>query len=49
MTYLLIMLALGLVLAAESIRMMLHDGRGPSRPPQSHLDDPRFRPPLARS
>lgn len=47
MTYLILFLALAVVLSAETIRMVLHDGRGPSRPPASHFEDPRFRAPGA--
>jgi hypothetical protein len=47
MTFLIILLALSLLLAAESVRLVLHDGRGPQRPPGSHFEDPRFRSPLA--
>lgn len=49
MTYLILLTALALVLSAETLRMIWHDGRGPQRPPQSHFEDPRFRSPLARS
>lgn len=49
MTYLIIFLALSALLAAESVRLVLRDGRGPQRPPRSHFEDPRFRSPLAGS
>jgi hypothetical protein len=49
MTYLLILLVIVAVMSAESIRLMIHDGRGPQRPPASHLDDPRFQSPGARA
>lgn len=35
-------------LSAETIRRVLHDGRGPQRPPVSHLEDARFLPPSVR-
>jgi hypothetical protein len=47
MTYLMILLAIGLLLSVESVRLAIRDGRGPQRPPASHLDDPRFRAPGA--
>lgn len=47
MTFLMILLTLSLLAAAESVRLMHHDGRGPQRPPRSHCEDPRFRSPLA--
>lgn len=34
--------------SAETIRRVLHDGRGPQRPPVSHFEDVRFLPPSAR-
>jgi hypothetical protein len=49
MTYLMLLLfflAVG-VISAQAIRLMRHDGRGPQRPPVSHFEDPRFRPPGA--
>ena len=45
MTLLLILLALAAVLSFETIRAVLHDGRGPQRAPLSHFDDPQFRAP----
>lgn len=47
MTFLLILLALSLLAAGLSLRLLTHDGRGPQRPPASHFEDPRFRSPLA--
>ena len=47
MTYLMILLVIAVALAAATIRLIAHDGRGPLRPPTSHADDPRFRAPLA--
>lgn len=49
MTYLLIFAAIAAVLSVEAIRLMIHDGRGPQRPPASHFQDPRFRSPAASS
>ena len=49
MTYLLILLVIVAVMSVESIRLMVRDGRGPQRPPASHLDDPRFHSPGARA
>jgi hypothetical protein len=48
MTYLLILLLVVAAMAAATVRLIAHDGRGPLRPPTSHADDPRFRAPLAR-
>jgi len=47
MTYLLILLVIAAVLAAGTINALVHDGRGPTRPPRSHLEDPRFTSPAA--
>lgn len=49
MTEILILLLIVTVaaLSAETIRRVLHDGRGPQRPPVSHLEDARFLPPSA--
>ena len=35
-------------LSVETLRRVLHDGRGPQRPPVSHFEDSRFLPPAAR-
>ena len=48
MTYLILFLLVAAVMSAETIRLLLHDGRGSQRPPGSHFDDPQFRPPVAR-
>lgn len=48
MTFLFILLAVALLMSADTVRRVFHDGRGPSRPPASHFEDPRFRAPLAR-
>jgi hypothetical protein len=45
MTYLIILLAVVVLMSAETIRLAVRDGRGPQKPPRSHLDDPRFRSP----
>jgi hypothetical protein len=47
MTYLIVFLLVAAVMSAETVRLLLHDGRGPQRPPRSHFDDPRFRSPVA--
>ena len=47
MTFLLLLLALAIGMSIESIREMISDGRGPTRPPVSHFQDPRFRAPGA--
>jgi hypothetical protein len=47
MTYLYLMLLMAAFLSAMTIRLLVHDGRGPARPPQSHFEDPRFRAPGA--
>jgi hypothetical protein len=48
MTFLLILLAVAAVLAADTVRLVLHDGQGPQRPPVSHFQDPDFIAPIAR-
>jgi hypothetical protein len=48
MTYLMILAVVAVLLSAETIRLAIHDGRGPQRPPRSHLDDARFRSPAVR-
>lgn len=45
MTFLMILLAVVALLSIEAIRLLIHDGRGPQRPPVSHFEDPRFRSP----
>jgi hypothetical protein len=47
MTYLILLLVVAALMAAETLRLLRHDGRGPQRPPASHFDDPRFRSPAA--
>jgi len=48
MTYLIVLLAIGALLAAATIRMAVRDGTGPQRPPASHAEDQRFWAPRAR-
>ncbi|MDP3891360.1 hypothetical protein [Nocardioides sp.] len=48
MTYLFLFLLIALVMSLGSVRLVLRDGRGPSRPPRSHHDDV-FTPPLFQS
>jgi hypothetical protein len=45
MTFLILLLAVTTALAIEAVRLTLHDGRGPQRPPMSHAEDPSFRAP----
>jgi len=45
MTFLIVMLIVALALAAAAVLLASHDGRGPSAPPRSHVDDPQFRSP----
>jgi hypothetical protein len=45
MIFFVILLAVAAVLTFETIRLVIHDGRGPQRPPASHFEDPRFRSP----
>lgn len=47
MTTLILMLLIALAMAVGTVRLVLHDGRGPSGPPRSHLDDRQFRSPGA--
>jgi hypothetical protein len=42
MTYFIILLVIAAVMAARTIDLLLHDGRGPAAPPSSHFQDPRF-------
>jgi hypothetical protein len=48
MTFLLILLVVAVLLAANAVRLVLHDGQGPQRPPVSHFQDPDFLAPTAR-
>ena len=45
MTILIVFLAVATALAIEAVRLALHDGSGPQRPPASHFEDPRFHAP----
>lgn len=47
MTFLMILLVIAAAMAVETIRVAMHDGRGPQRPPSSHFQDPDFRSPAA--
>lgn len=47
MNALVILLVIAVVLAVQTIRLVLHDGTGPAAPPRSHFDDPQFRAPAA--
>ena len=48
MTFLLILLAVAVLMSADTVRRVITDGRGPQRPPVSHYQDPDFIAPLAR-
>jgi len=48
MTFLLILLAVSVLMSAETVRRVVTDGRGPQRPPVSHFQDPDFFAPSAR-
>jgi hypothetical protein len=48
MTFIIILLAVAAVLAADTVRLVHHDGQGPQRPPVSHFQDPDFMAPTAR-
>lgn len=48
MTVLVILLAVAVAISIETLRVALHDGSGPQRPPQSHFVDQSFRSPAAR-
>jgi hypothetical protein len=45
MTALMVLAAVAMVICVLSLRVALRDGRGPQRPPRSHLEDPDFRAP----
>jgi hypothetical protein len=45
MTFFVILLAVAAVSTFEVLRLVIHDGRGPQRPPASHVEDTRFRSP----
>ena len=48
MTFLFILLAVAVLMSADTVRRVLHDGQGPQRPPASHFQDPDFLAPSAR-
>jgi len=48
MTFLLIILVIAAAMAARTIDLLLHDGRGPAAPPSSHFQDPQFSSPAGR-
>jgi hypothetical protein len=47
MTFILIILVIAAAMAAGTINMLIHDGRGPAGPPKSHFQDPQFSSPAA--
>lgn len=47
MTYLLIITVIAVAMAARTIDLLLHDGRGPAAPPRSHYQDPQFASPAS--
>lgn len=47
MTFLILLSVVAALMVAGTFRMVLHDGRGPQRPPRSHFEDPRFRSPAS--
>ena len=42
MTYFIILVVIAAVMAAKTIDLLRHDGRGPAAPPSSHFQDPQF-------
>ena len=48
MTFLFILLAVAVLLSADTVRRVITDGQGPQRPPVSHFQDPDFLAPSAR-
>ncbi|WP_157544585.1 hypothetical protein [Nocardioides halotolerans] len=48
MTFLLLLLAVAVLLSADTVRRVFTDGRGPQRPPVSHFQDPDFLAPTTR-
>lgn len=48
MTFLILLLLVAAALVAATVRLIVHDGRGPLRPPASHFEDSRFVAPRAR-
>ena len=47
MTFLILLSVVAALMIAGTLRLLVHDGRGPQRPPASHFQDPRFRSPTA--
>ena len=47
MTFLLIITVIAVAMAARTIDLLLHDGRGSAAPPRSHYQDPQFTAPGA--
>ena len=47
MTFLILLSVIAVLMIAGTLRLLVHDGRGPQRPPASHFQDPRFRSPAA--
>jgi len=47
MSALIFFLVIAVVLSIQTVRLVLHDGMGPTQPPRSHFDDPQFRAPAA--
>jgi hypothetical protein len=48
MTFLLFLLAVAVLMGSDTVRRMWRDGRGPTPPPASHFEDPRFLAPTRR-
>jgi hypothetical protein len=48
MTFILILLAVAVLLSADTVRRVITDGQGPQRPPVSHFQDPDFMAPSQR-
>lgn len=48
MTFLMILLVIALAMSVATVVLSVRDGRGPQRPPVSHLEDRRFQAPSAR-
>jgi hypothetical protein len=48
MTFLVLLALVAASLVVAAVRLSLHDGPGPQRPPASHPVDPRFAPPAWR-
>jgi tetrahydromethanopterin S-methyltransferase subunit C len=48
MTFIFILLAVAVLLSADTVRRVISDGQGAQRPPVSHFQDPDFMAPSAR-